>query len=384
MSYLTKLFKNNIIGSNSMRKIFLLIVPLFVIGIFLTLSFFPNISVLSLSNHVVISEIQIAGDGADAANDEFVELYNPTSSDIVMTNWRLTRQNSGGTEANLVEDLDGTIPANGYFLIGHGTGYNGATALNVNYSAASNALTNSYTVLLYSDAGVTLVDKVGFGMATDPEGTAFATNPAANGSIERKASSTSTSETMGGSEATAGNGEDSDNNSVDFVTRTVSDPQNASSTAEIPAITPTPTVTPTPSVTPPITPTPTPTVTLTPTPSDTPTPTETPTPTNTPTGTLTQTPTETPTLTPSLTPTLTLTPTITPSLTPTGSPTPTQTPTNTPTLTPTGTPTITLTPTNTPIFTGPFFTCRLDFITIVRFGISIPFPRLVCVRSGGI
>lgn len=165
-------------------------------------------------DNIVISEVQIAGATSD---DEFVELYNPTATSITMSGWRLTRKNSSGTEANLVLTLSGTVPSRGYFLIGHGTGYSQSTTtpLDATYSAASNALTNNYTVLLYSDAGSTLVDKVGFGSALDSETSVFASNPTSGQSIERK---------LGGIN---GNAQDTDNNSTDFTLRTVSNPQNS-------------------------------------------------------------------------------------------------------------------------------------------------------------
>jgi len=244
--------------------------------------------VLSLATHVVISQVQISGDGADSSNDEFVELYNPTNSPIVMDSWRLTRKNSTGVQANLVSDLSGTIPSRGYFLIGHATGYNGSLPLDEVYSAPSNALTNNYAVLLYSDAGITLVDKVGFGTGVDFE-TVATGNPSTNSSIVRKANSSSTDVTMGtgGMDEFGGNGEDSDNNSLDFVTFTTSIPRNSDS-----PIAPADTPTPTPSLTPTITPTEEPTPTVTPT--VTPTPTVEPTPTPTTTPTITSVPTQEP------------------------------------------------------------------------------------------
>jgi hypothetical protein len=80
-----------------------------------------------------------------------------------------------------------------------------------------------------------------------------------------------------------GNGEDSDNNSNDFIVRATAQPQNSASSTEPASVTPTPTS----SITPTVTPlsTPTPTITITPTPTLTPTPTATPTPTSTPTPT---------------------------------------------------------------------------------------------------
>lgn len=293
--------------------------------------------------HVVISEVQISGDGTDASNDEFVELHNPSYSPVVMVNWRLTRKNSSGTEDNLVLHLNGTIPPHGFFLIGHGTGYNGSVPLDVPYSAASNALTNNYAVLLYSDAKITLVDKVGFGSALDFN-TQAAPNPSANGSIERKAKSTSTESSMssGGEDEFLGNGEDTENNANDFIVRTISDPQNSNSPIENPNPPETPTLEPSP--TEPPTETPIPTEEPTQTPEPTAVPTETPTPiiepTLEPTPTIEVTPTQepSPTIEPSSTPTPTEipVPTETPEptleITPTIEPSPTQIPT--PTLEP--------------------------------------------------
>lgn len=189
----------------------------------------------AVANHIVISEVQISGDGINLNDDEFVELYNPTSSPIIMSRWRLTRENSAGTEANLVLSLNGTIPAHGYFLIVDADGYNGGVTRDVEYSAPSNELTNNYTVLLYSDAGISLIDKVGFGTPSNPEAAPFSSNPSLSQSIERKAYSLSTKASMeGGVDSVKGNGFDSDNNSLDFILRNFSDPQNSSSPIETP------------------------------------------------------------------------------------------------------------------------------------------------------
>jgi len=287
----------------------------------IVISYRHSFEVKSATNHVVISEIQISGDGDNPSDDEFVELYNPNDSAVVMENWRLTRKNSSGTQANLVSDLDGTIPPHGFFLIVNGDGYNGGATGDMSYSAPSNEMTNNYTAILYSDAGVTIVDKVGFGTAFDPETTAT-TNPSTGESIERKACSDSTSESMNNGESTSGNAEDTDNNANDFVSRTTPDPQNSSSTVETPSCeqpTETPTETGEPTPTEEVTPTDEPT----PTQEDSPTPTEesTPTPTEevTPTETQELTPTEaeaTPTDFVEPSPTTEPSPTITPIPTP--------------------------------------------------------------------
>ena len=233
----------------------------------LALFLYSTSSIKSAASHVVISEIQIIGTSAD---DEFVELYNPTDTEVVMDGWRLTRRTAAGgdtNESNLVSSLSGTIPPHSYFLIAQSdTTYDGPVAYDFLYSAQSNAIAANNTVILYSDAGITPVDMVGMGTATDTE-TLAAEVPATDGSIERSPVD-----------------EDTDNNSVDFIVREVSDPQNSSFT---------------PSPTPTVTPSPTPEQTQTPSPTSTPEPTETPASTETPVPTVSPTQTPVPTQTPS-------------------------------------------------------------------------------------
>lgn len=283
--------------------------------LFLTLLFIIGtpISQAATASHVVISEIQVSGVSAD---DEFVELYNPTGSDITMSAWRLTSKSSTGvTESTLVSSLSGTIKSHGYLLITPQTGYFGLATADKLYSVSGSHIGGNNTVILYSDAGVTVVDKVGFGTASDREGTAAA-NPIVGEGLERIANTSSTVDSMvDGADQFLGNGEDTNNNSSDFIKRVVSNPQNANSALE-PVATPTPTATNTPTPTD----TPTPTITETPTPTDTPTPTPTETPTETPTPTITETPT--PTVQPTATPTMTVSPSPTVTPTPTVSPFP--------------------------------------------------------------
>jgi len=65
--------------------------------------------------HVVISEVQIA-------DNEFVELYNPTDSAIDMTDWHWCYYSSGRDWNNPYRDKtfleDATIPSHGFYLIG--------------------------------------------------------------------------------------------------------------------------------------------------------------------------------------------------------------------------------------------------------------------------
>ena len=304
------------------------------------------------NTNVVISQVQIKGIVAD---DEFIELYNPTANPIDMTGWRLTRTTaSGTTQSNLVSSISGTIAPFSYFLISPDNSFASASADQL-YSTSSRVADDN-TVTLYSDAGITVVDKVGFEDAQDRETAAVISNPAASESAVRKASAASDASSVspGGAEATDGNSFDTDINSTDFVIVSLSFPRNSQSPAAI-------------------------------TPTTTQTPTEMPTPTDMITPTIEPSPTVEPTEAP--TPTLEPTEEPTPTISPTDIPSPTVEPTNMPTPTnqPTGTPTPTLTPSPTPriIVDEPLspkrrLVCYETTKSISIMGMTFSFPQFHC------
>lgn len=293
----------------------------------------PQKALSAIAGHVVISEVQIAG---DSANDEFVELYNPTDTAVDLTDWRLTRKTASGSQSTLVNSLSGSIAPHGFLLLAH-PDYNDSVTADIIYSATSSGIANNNTVVLYSDAGVTVVDKVGMGTATDVE-TAATSVPTEGGSIERKATSNATNTSMqaGGSDETHGNSEDTDNNANDFVIQEVAHPQNSTSPTEI-LSGPSPDITPAPSITP------TPEASATPTPS------------------------------------ASANPTPTPSATPNASPLPT--PTSLPSAQPSPTATPLPSPITKTIFKGMYFTCSITYYPISSGWFTFKLPIFRCVRG---
>lgn len=293
---------------------------------------FVSPSSAATSTHVVISEIQIA-DATSSSSADFVEIYNPTNLPINIGDLRLVkRTSSGSSDSSLVSFTNSDIvPAHGYFLW-----CSSEEAVSTTCDAVTSAnIANNNSIALRQEPAQTgaLIDAVTLGVVTNPlgEGTPL-TAPGSGQSVERKAQSSSTVASMtSGIDMIAGNGEDTDNNVVDFITRALSQPQNTTSSAEIVPNSPTLTisVSPTASVSPTLTPTmsPTPTASITPTLTLTPTPTSTVTPTPTATQTPTPTVSITPTTTHTPTPSMSVTPSIQASPTATMSPTPT--PTNT-------------------------------------------------------
>jgi len=165
-------------------------------------------------DHVVISEVQIAG---ATTTDEWVELFNPTEFLIDLTGWRLSKKTAAGSSSNLLTTFSegSTIPAHGFFLIAHAD-YAGLVAADAIYSTASSLAANN-SVVLYSDAGSTVVDTLGFGSTvTIFEETAFSENPLAGQSLARKFDENNFVL-------------DVDNNSADFEISASPEPQNSHS-----------------------------------------------------------------------------------------------------------------------------------------------------------
>ncbi|WP_448698292.1 lamin tail domain-containing protein [Mucilaginibacter sp. AW1-3] len=219
------------------------------------------------ANHVVISEIY--GGNGNSYSYDWIELYNPTSADVDMSNWSAQYNSATGTGAwsgLTVFPAGSIIKSHGYFLIQEqGTAATGSLTLptadlvttgttnNFNMSSVAGkvALLNIATIIGSQPTlpNSTIVDLVGYGTtAAYYEGSAAAPPLTTTSTIERKASATSTATTMaaGGTEDLKGNGYDTDNNGNDFFVPTLMNPQNSASPLE-PAVVTGPTLTATPS-----------------------------------------------------------------------------------------------------------------------------------------
>lgn len=167
--------------------------------------------------HIVISEIQISG---ESVYDEFVELYNPTDLEIDISGWDLKRKTESGREHNVLNNIEGVIPAYGYFLIiprancGDNDNENcyKKTIVGDDEYTTNSFFANNNTVLLYNRDGI-LIDKVGWGEAIDFEGEVINLDLENNKSLERKIVSNVA--------------QDTDNNKDDFILQDDPLPQNS-------------------------------------------------------------------------------------------------------------------------------------------------------------
>jgi len=118
------------------------------------------------ANHIVISEIMAGAN--NSANEEFVELYNPTDSAISLDGWYLKRKATPTSEEeNLVSKTSSafngkTIAPSGFFLVASNQ-YSGSKTPDVRYSQNSVFLAeNGDVILLYNNNGE-IVDEIEYG-----------------------------------------------------------------------------------------------------------------------------------------------------------------------------------------------------------------------------
>lgn len=149
---------------------------------------------------ILISEIQIASQNNE--KDDFVELYNPNSADVDLTNWYLQRKTKGAQDFSSYAPKSlfsgKKILAKNYFLIANAS----SIFLNRADVTTTYPLTEDNTLVLKNPKGE-IVDKVGWGEAQDYE-TATTSNSEGGKSLGRKWSTTT------------GNYIDTDNNQNDF------------------------------------------------------------------------------------------------------------------------------------------------------------------------
>jgi len=199
------------------------------------ISLFNVFSLAQTTNHVVISEVLIDGVNESSAsnNDEFIEIYNPTSSSVDLSNWKIDYKSASGSTFNnkYIFPAGTIIQSHKYYLFGGG----GVSNRDNSSDVVILGLGNSGGGVFIRNSSDTIIDLLGWGTAVSSnfEGS-VATKPPQGTSLERKANSSSSSTTMGsgGTDEFEGNGYDSDNNANDFVDRTTPQPQNSGSPAE--------------------------------------------------------------------------------------------------------------------------------------------------------
>ena len=179
---------------------------------------------------IVIS--QLATRGPAGASDEFVELYNPNDQAVDLSGWRLQSKSANGTTwINRLGDglpVGSSITARGYFLLASAD-YSGDIIPDYRHSGGWGLSDDGGHIRLI-DGQDYVLDKLGYNQADDPECQPASADLAQEHSLQRKArpESTAISLAPGGTEASLGNGWDSNNNQADFVDQSVVQPRSSS------------------------------------------------------------------------------------------------------------------------------------------------------------
>jgi 5'-nucleotidase len=151
---------------------------------------------------IVINEVYGGGGNASAPyNQDFVELYNPTSSAVSVAGMSVQYRSSTGTaNPSGVIPLTGSIASHGYYLVGGATGATGVaiptpdasgTGVNLSATAGTVFLANQTTALTAPPIGSitsnsAIIDLVGFGSSNTFE-TAATAAPSNTTSVSRNA-----------------------------------------------------------------------------------------------------------------------------------------------------------------------------------------------------
>lgn len=135
-------------------------------------------------NHVLISEIQTTGVGG-LTDQEFVEIFNPTSETVDLTNWKLQYSSSTGTSWSNKVTLSGLLYSGGTILMSSTNYLTEDSDFSFTPGFKMEAGHVRLTKPINNSSSIEVVDLLGWGTAAHPE-----LNPAeyapAGSSMERK------------------------------------------------------------------------------------------------------------------------------------------------------------------------------------------------------
>jgi len=192
---------------------------------------------VQIAGHAVISEAQIAGVVAD---DEFIELYNPTIQPISLSGWSLQYISGKSTTTGSVYKKnfgnDDVIPPQGFFLAANSAG-TFVDQADMTYSfSLSGASTGGYILLVSTTTPINsftdslIADSAVYGSVA--LGLPSISVPSNSQSVERKAVHNGTVYLAQGEGEWWGNGYDSDNSGNDFDIRQLPKPQGVGNLPE--------------------------------------------------------------------------------------------------------------------------------------------------------
>jgi len=147
---------------------------------------------LAMACTLKINEVQT--DGAAGGTDEFIELLNPCTDQVLLTGYKITYRaatNATANDSGTIATLTGFFAPHTYYLVAN-TGYPGAADIKP-YNGSISGLAQAGASIGLRDPNGVLLDSVGWGTANTPfvEGMAAPVVASAH-SIARKPDGTDT------------------------------------------------------------------------------------------------------------------------------------------------------------------------------------------------
>lgn len=137
-------------------------------------------------DHLVISRVQITGGAGNTEND-FIEIMNPTSSTIDISDWKLRKKTQSGTESSIKVFAEGSsITSLGFFVWANSR--NGFSEVISAQTSSTQTIADNSSIGLFDSMG-NLVDALAWGsdhMNPFVEGISFLENPGAGQVLKRK------------------------------------------------------------------------------------------------------------------------------------------------------------------------------------------------------
>ena len=189
---------------------------------------------VNTSTHILISQIQITG-GKGKTDDDFIEIYNPTSLLVNLKGYRLVKRVQNGASDTLIKSwtVDTFIPAYGFYLWAN-SDYTNISVTPDATTSESISDDNGIAIRYGSNDTGAIIDSVVLGKAQNVFATSSAAftsnplplNPSAGQSLLRKSwqNGACFSASL---DSSIGNGCDTGNNAEDFELVQVAEPRGS-------------------------------------------------------------------------------------------------------------------------------------------------------------
>lgn len=143
-------------------------------------------SAVSQLSNLIITAVQITG-GTGHTQEDFVELYNPTSQSIDLSGYRLVKRTAAGVTDTLIKSWsDSTVVAPHHFYLWANSSFSAITPAADTTSSGTLADNNGIALRFGASDTGTVIDYLSWGTTTNTFSNVSSVNPTANESLIRE------------------------------------------------------------------------------------------------------------------------------------------------------------------------------------------------------